>query len=359
MTSHNVPASALSRRQLVGLGLGLAALAALSAAPARVRAAEPASASGSMGSTTVCGVPFSLPQGWRVEDSQSEAERVVIFLFDPFTQREVGLAVLAGEEASDGEDGISLGADELFARLVEDSVPADGAAWGLERHDIEGFVPAATCSYAALREGGLMAGRLYLAKVPSGGHVILAVLAEPSEVDAALAQADAMWQGAGWGDPAVARLDEFKRAMLEDGIASNAENPHYNPYWQVTDFTCTLNTVNPEAPYPSRMRYQYTTPEGFEAWEDELVAVTALGLYGASTPIWAMYRVDSDGAPYLRSTVSIAGDTGVVDIAFYEGFSDCWYIAATGEAVAPDAGGYWHRFGADEAPWTPHALKGE
>lgn len=360
------PTYALSRRDLLRLGAGLAVAAsfvlpaASSPTWAYADAAEPSGITGTLGLPTVCGVPFSLPQGWRIADAPDEvgADRVSIAIFDPFSQREVGLAVLAGGEAPAAEDGRALDADALFARLAQDCTPSDGAAWGMERHDIGGFVAAATCSFSALRQEELLVGRLYLAKIPTGGSVALAVLAQPPMADAALAQADAMWQAAGWETAVAAGLDEFKRAMLEEGIARNAEDPAYNPYWQVTDFACSLNTSNPDAPYPDHMRYQYGTPEGFTAWEDDLVPATAVSAWGAPAgpvSLWAMPRVDSDGAPYLRSTVEVSG-VGVVDIAFYEGFSSAWYIAGTGEAVCPDAEGDWHRFNTGDAPWTPYAL---
>lgn len=357
------PRFLLSRRDLVRLGASLVAAmsfalpAASQPSQAHADTVGPSGVFGASNSPTVCGVPFSLPQGWRAADTQSEAdgERVSIAIFDPFSQREVGLAVIAGGETPAGDDGLAFDADTLFVQLAQECTPEDGAAWGIERHDIGGFVAAATCSFSALCQGELLVGRLYLAKIPTGGSAALAVLAKPAAADKALAQADTMWRGAGWGNAVAVGLEEFKRAMLEDGIARNAENPAYNPYWQVTDFACGLNTANPDAPYPDHMRYQYSTPEGFAAWEDELVVATAVSSWGTSATVWAMPRVDSDGASYLRSTVDVAG-VGIVDIAFYEGFSNAWYIAGTGEAVCPDAGGSWYRFNTGDAPWTPYAL---
>lgn len=143
--------------------------------------------------------------------------------------------------------------------------------------------------------------------------------------------------------------------MLRRGIEENRNNPRFNPYWNVIDFTFTMNRSDPSAPYPDHMRYVYATPEGITESESGIGRIT---LYpspaGPSYDIWVMHRTDSEGTPYLRSTANVEG-IGIVDIAYYEDFSDSWYIASTGEAISLDTDGVWRPFGDPDAePWTPY-----
>lgn len=76
----------------------------------------------------------------------------------------------------------------------------------------------------------------------------------------------------------------------------------------------------------------------------------------SSYDIWVMRRTDSEGTDYVRSTASIEG-VGVVDVAYYEGCSNSWHIASTGQAVNIGTDGIWRLFGDPTAePWTPYFI---
>ena len=350
MTSVSAPPSS-TRRQFVGV------VAALAVGSLGVRVARAFEGGASLGTVTVGDVAFALPQGWYVDASQTTSDRALIGVYDPFSQTEIAQVALASADPSSDYDG--LDPDALFAQLALECTPEEGASWGQERHDVGGFVLAATCSLAAAEGGELRAGRLYTGSVLGIRWYVMGVLARPGSVDAVLAQADELWSGAGWGAVIQNARESFEQGMLEDAVRRYAQDPWYNPYWTVSDFSCTMNLTNPETPYPDHMRMQYSTPEGIVAWDNEIERRQAQSLWNATTvELWCMARVDSDGAPYLRSTVAIGSNNTVADIAFYEGFSDLWYVAATGYPVCPGGDGSWY-FCADEtaeSPWTPHFL---
>lgn len=143
--------------------------------------------------------------------------------------------------------------------------------------------------------------------------------------------------------------------MLERAIEENQRNPRFNPYWEVVDFTFTMNRSDPDAPYPDHMRYVYATPEGITTNEDNIGKITLSPTpAGPSYDVWVMHRTDSEGTQYLRSTADVEG-IGIVDIAYYEGYSNSWYVASTGQAIGLDTDGTWHPFGDPDAePWTPY-----
>ena len=342
--------SAVTRRQFAGIAAVLA-LGALGTLTTDALGAAPL-----LGAVRVGGVTFALPQGWRSDAEQATDDRALVRVFDPLAQAEIARVVVASSELVGDYEG--LGTDELFAQLARECTPDEGAAWGQERRDMAGFVLAATCSLSSVDAGELRVGRLYTAVVLGVRCYIMAVLARPDDADAVLARADELWNQADWGAVVESSLDSFKAGMLEDARRRYEQNPWYNPYWTVSDFSCSLNLDNPEAPYPDHMRYQYSTPEGVTAWEDEIELRQVTPLWGGDpVDLWCMPRVDSDGAPYVRSTVEVNGSRpSVQDIAFYEGFSDLWYIASTGADVfLSGSGGTWwpYRDPDTTAPWTP------
>lgn len=146
--------------------------------------------------------------------------------------------------------------------------------------------------------------------------------------------------------------------LLKSAQQSNAASPRYNPHWSVTNVTATPNASDVSIPTPLNAHYWYTTPEGFTACETDITRMSTPPMAGSSSTafVYAMKLTDDEGATYYRSTAEVEG-YGVVDIARYPSYSDCWYIAYSGIALLPRDNETWYAaWGSEEQPWTPHVL---
>lgn len=297
---------------------------------------------------------FCLPDVWEIEGESLNTEFAKAYIKDELGNR-LGVAELS---VVNGIQSSGSPSDNLEG-LMRELRPSEGellAMWASS--DIGQNGPTMLRMSVVCRDGqGEVNPGLVYGVIPDGSAFYsFTVYANPSAVGMVEEAAEDIWNGVDWDALSidVSDLEAFKADALARGIARNRENPYYNEYWEVVDFDCTLDTSNLETPYPTHMRYKFATPEGIEAWEDEIFKEALYQTSEMLGEIWCMRRQDSEGASYYRSTAEVEG-YGVVDIAFYPDYSNCWYIASTGIAINMDADGVWRQFGDVSAePWTPY-----
>ena len=342
----------------VGALAGLAGAGALGALPGLARpasAAEPPEGADPVeldATVAVGGASFRCPTWWPVSADAPDDDSVRLDVVDREGGTACGRVTFTVGSPVEGARNTMI-PDVIFDGFARSESMATSnclsAVWGLERLDQEGdAVPMARALCARNWVGDerpsgaadFEFGYLYMALAPDWTLVYAEALADLPSFETLSPQFDAVWDSAAWPAP-IAMEDietasaEFAARALRRGIARNKVRPFYNRHWEVVDISCPGGGWNSSgALMPDHTRYIFSTPEGIETIEYDLVLTDVY--YGPVEPplrIWCMKRTDSEGTDYIRTTVEVEG-YGVVDIAHYDSLDYYgWYIADSGTPV--------------------------
>ena len=378
---------------IVSLALGSLALGQEGYQPDGAEPAQGASAAVPLAGVVVNGATFWYPNWWELDLEVTGSMRAHLLVLARDTLAHVGdLQIIAGDapQVGEGEDPLAVMIQELYPDAilgipgVGNSVAALGGdvtyVWGLD-HTISQVGISGVASVANVGEGSLRLGQAHASISDDGRTFALTYEVDAAAVADVAALASDVWESAGWWAPPAGQiqaqmtsqqgsgrfdmssapdpttnLDAYKQWMLQQGVAANQANPFYNPYWSIVGFDCDLVDLNTANAHVENERFKFSTAQAFEAWENELI-IQATHAGGHSFDHWCMTRVDSSGDTYYRTSADIPG-YGVVDIAFYPGYSDVWYVAMDGKAVYTDESGAWYVYaGQYDSAWQSYFLE--
>ena len=257
--------------------------------------------------------------------------------------------------------------------------------WGSTRMD-QGTVPEAKAALVHSTGKGVEMGSLFMAILPNGRLYTMTLMGGFQAVHELEELVGAAWDAVDWAwmgmmaespasvspasvppasappdpvTPANASIggtdwEAYRQMMLDAAIKNNSgDSTWFNPYWTIVDFDFDLITDEYGETTVENPRYLLVTPWGAKAWSNEFTTLfTVSG--GTWVTHWAMPCHDGSGDLYWRTTGYVYGLGEVVDLAYYEGYSQCWYVATTGRAVYTDWEGSWTVIDdGSVAPWTP------